>query len=122
MATKKTSKIRKTDTKPVQEIRFVNEQIPVPEGNSERHLFKVTLVVLADSRCGPDQVLTHVMGGCLRHPISLPVVDGYGAEVKNLTLTGPSRRKYKHGGAVYCTGFKNKPVPKDKVPVIQIVE
>lgn len=111
--------------KPLSKLDLVNKEIDPPDGGDDRHLFKVTLVVLADSRCNPDQVLQHVMSSCLRHPVSLPVVNGYGAEVQNLTLSGKDRKgveKFTHGGRAYPTGFKNRPVPKKSVPVLQVAD
>ena len=97
--------------------------VPTPEGGDPKHLFQVTLVVLADATGNPDRVLEHVMSACLQHPKPLSVVDGFGAEVKNLTLMSKSDRSKFAGSGMICTGIKNKPVGKmPEIPVIERVE
>jgi len=101
-------------------VAFKNREIDAPDGDSPDHLFEVKLAVLAPSGSSPDSVLTHVMASVLRHPTQpLPVVNGYGAAVKNITLGRPGARG-KFRGGMYCTGFTNKSVAKlPKVPIIE---
>lgn len=127
MATKKSGKTSKTGSngkKPAKlpELKLRNREIDAPDGDSPDHLVEVKLVVLAPAGSSLDAVLTHVMSSVLRHPTQpLPVVNGYGAGVKNITLCKRGARGKFPGGGMICTGFDNKSVAKlPKVPIIEV--
>ncbi len=127
MATKKTAKkaakatAKKTAAENILAVR--TEDMEFPTGDDPKHLFQVTLVVLADRNCSLEQVLNHVTAGCLRHPNSLPVVNGYGTAVKNLTLSNrKDRSRFRSSTGVVCTHVVAKKVdPKRTIPVIHKV-
>lgn len=103
------------------EVEFKTREIDQPDGDSDLHMYEVKVVLLAGAGLSPDSVLTHVMSALLRHPTHpVPVVNGYGAAVKNLTLGRPGARGKFGGGGMICTGFVNKPVAKmKKIPIIE---
>lgn len=100
---------------------YKNESVPVPKGEDPRHLYEVTIVVMHEATGDPDHVVNHVMSACLNHPKApLEVVNGYGVKVKNLTLCD-RRNRSSFGGGMVCTGYTNKPVPKnaERIDVIK---
>lgn len=109
---------------PKKEPKYRRVLRPKPKGSDDNHLYEVKLVVLAPAGLNPDDVVLHVQSACLQHPkLSLPVVDGYGLAAKNLTLSSKAgRADYAGGGSMMCTGFSNKPIPKNatEVPVIEV--
>lgn len=96
--------------------RYGSESVGVPGVGDGKHLYEVTVVLLDRATREPDNVVRRAAAACVDYGI--PVVDGYGMKVKNLTLTDPRNKIVVKG--MICTGFVNKPVPKkaEKVDVI----
>lgn len=95
-------------------------EVPRPKNEDDKHIFKLTLSVIAPSHLTPDEVWLLAAAGIAKGGID--VVAGYGAEVLNVTSTQKDGTEMKNPSKMILTGFKNQQIPKgmEKIPVLRV--
>lgn len=87
--------------------------IPIPEGDSNRHLYEVKMMFTVPAGHSMNDVYAAVAAWVLHGSKGLAeVLVEYGGGLKNKTLMSPAGRKGSSGRGMICTAFENQSIPK----------
>lgn len=97
--------------------------IPVPSGDSDRHLYEAKLLLTIPAGHSMSDVYGAIIAWILRGSHGkAEVLAEYGGGLKNKTLSSSAGRKAFRGSGVICTAFDNKPLPKNDTRMLVMRE